>query len=216
MQIQFPQGPITNPDGTLSLEWFTWLQNPQVITLVIQTAIGVESGGTGLSSGIDGGILGFTSTGTIASSALLTKYELVAGGGAGATPSVIGSLGTATTVLHGNAMGMQTFSGISLSNDVTGDLAVTHLNGGTGASATTFWCGDTTWKVPVHSSLATLQGGIAGEYYHFTSAEHTSLATLAALTGVSATITTAKLTLAGANGSMTFTNGLLTAQTPAT
>jgi hypothetical protein len=35
-------------------------------------------------------------------------------------------------------------------------------------------------------------------------------------TGVSATITTAKLTALGANGSMTFTNGLLTAQTPAT
>jgi hypothetical protein len=34
--------------------------------------------------------------------------------------------------------------------------------------------------------------------------------------GVSATITTAKLTALGANGSMTFTNGLLTAQTPAT
>lgn len=35
-------------------------------------------------------------------------------------------------------------------------------------------------------------------------------------TGVSATITTAKLTPGGANGSMTFTNGILTAQTPAT
>ena len=34
--------------------------------------------------------------------------------------------------------------------------------------------------------------------------------------GVSATIVTAKLTALGANGSMTFTNGLLTAQTPAT
>ncbi len=34
--------------------------------------------------------------------------------------------------------------------------------------------------------------------------------------GLSATITTAKLTLAGANGSMTFTGGILTAQTPAT
>jgi len=34
--------------------------------------------------------------------------------------------------------------------------------------------------------------------------------------GVSATITTAKLTAIGANGSMTFTNGLLTSQTPAT
>jgi hypothetical protein len=34
--------------------------------------------------------------------------------------------------------------------------------------------------------------------------------------GISATITTAKLTGGGANGSMTFTNGILTAQTPAT
>lgn len=35
-------------------------------------------------------------------------------------------------------------------------------------------------------------------------------------TGLSVTITTAKLTVAGANGSMTFTNGILTSQTPAT
>lgn len=34
--------------------------------------------------------------------------------------------------------------------------------------------------------------------------------------GVTATITTAKLTGGGANGSMTFTNGVLTAQTAAT
>lgn len=34
--------------------------------------------------------------------------------------------------------------------------------------------------------------------------------------GMSVTITTAKLTGTGANGSMTFTNGILTAQTPAT
>jgi len=34
--------------------------------------------------------------------------------------------------------------------------------------------------------------------------------------GVSATITTAKLTGGGANGSMTFTKGVLTSQTPAT
>lgn len=34
--------------------------------------------------------------------------------------------------------------------------------------------------------------------------------------GLTVTITTAKLTGAGANGSMTFTNGILTAQTQAT
>lgn len=36
------------------------------------------------------------------------------------------------------------------------------------------------------------------------------------LPGLSVTITTAKLTGAGVNGSMTFTNGILTAQTQAT
>ena len=34
--------------------------------------------------------------------------------------------------------------------------------------------------------------------------------------GITAVIVTAKLTGGGANGSMTFTNGILTAQTPAT
>lgn len=36
------------------------------------------------------------------------------------------------------------------------------------------------------------------------------------LPGLSVTIVTAKLTALGANGSMTFTNGILTASTPAT
>jgi hypothetical protein len=35
-------------------------------------------------------------------------------------------------------------------------------------------------------------------------------------TGITVTITTAKLTTGGTNGSMTFTNGILTAQTQAT
>ena len=35
-------------------------------------------------------------------------------------------------------------------------------------------------------------------------------------TGISVTITTAKLTTSGTEGSMTFTNGILTAQTQAT
>lgn len=39
---------------------------------------------------------------------------------------------------------------------------------------------------------------------------------LGSVTGISVTITTAKLTTLGANGSMTFTNGVLTAQTQAT
>ncbi len=49
----------------------------------------VASGGTGLASGISGGIPAYTGTATITSSGLLTQNALVTGGGAGAAPSTI-------------------------------------------------------------------------------------------------------------------------------
>jgi hypothetical protein len=49
--------------------------------------IPVSSGGTGLASGTSGGILGYTASGTLASSTALAANNLVIGGGAGATPS---------------------------------------------------------------------------------------------------------------------------------
>lgn len=50
------------------------------------TDVAVADGGTGLSSGTSGGVLAFTASGTIASSAALTANALVIGGGAGAVP----------------------------------------------------------------------------------------------------------------------------------
>ena len=86
--------------------------------------IAVADGGTGLSSGTSGGILGYTAAGTIASSVALTANALVLGGGAGATPTPMSSLGTTSTVLHGNAAGAPTFGAV-----VVADLgsAVTSL-----------------------------------------------------------------------------------------
>jgi len=119
-------------------------------------------------AGTSGGIPYFSSGTAWASSGVLTASRIVLGGGAGAAPTVLGSLGTTTTVLHGNAAGAPTFGAVSLTADVSGILPI--ANGGTGTSTA----------------------------------------------GVTATIVTAKLTSLGADGSMTFTNGFLTAQTPAT
>lgn len=93
----------------------------------------VANGGIGIASGTSGGIPAFTSTTTIGSSALLTANALVLGGGAGVAPGPLGSLGTTTTVLHGNASGAPSFGAVSLTTDVTGVLPI--ANGGAGVAS---------------------------------------------------------------------------------
>lgn len=90
----------------------------------------VANGGTGLASGTSGGILGYTAAGTLASSGALTANAIVLGGGPGVVPTALATLGTTTTVLHGNAAGAPTFGAIVLTTEVTGILP--GANGGTG------------------------------------------------------------------------------------
>jgi hypothetical protein len=105
------------------------------LTTTVTSVLPVANGGTGLASGTSGGVLAYTAAGTLASSAALTANRIVLGGGAGAAPTVLGSLGTTTTVLHGDAAGAPTFGAVSLTADVTGTLPV--ANGGTGATTLT-------------------------------------------------------------------------------
>lgn len=85
-------------------------------------------------SGTSGGIPYFDTTTSLASSALLAANRIVLGGGAGTAPATLGSLGTTTTVLHGNAAGAPTFGAVSLTADVSGLLPL--ANGGTNANLT--------------------------------------------------------------------------------
>ena len=91
----------------------------------IALGTGVANGGTSLGSGTSGGVLGYTASGTLASSVALTANALVLGGGAGATPTPMGSLGTTTTVLHGNAAGAPTYAAVAYADIAAAAIATT-------------------------------------------------------------------------------------------
>ena len=218
-------------DGQITTQWFRWLNNVYTITGSGLGITPVINGGTGLgtiptngklligngtgytlntltagsgitvtngagtitvaSSGLlsfSAGTTGFTPSSPTTGAVVLAGTLVIANGGTGATTAAAAraNLGAGTVTSVG---GTGTVNGITLTGTVTTAGNLTLGGALRGVSLTT----------QVSGILPIANGGTG-----------TSTA------GVSATIVTAKLTALGANGSMTFTNGLLTAQTPAT
>lgn len=156
-----------------SAKTFTF-PNVSSTVLTSNAAVTVGQGGTGLGAGTSGGIPFYSSTSAMTSSALLTASALMVGGGAATTPATLASLGTTTTVLHGNAAGLPTFAAVSLTADVSGTLPT--ANGGTAnafftvagpaTSAKTFTFPNASATVLTDNALVTsAQGGTANGFF---------------------------------------------------
>jgi len=207
-KIPAPRTPLIEDNGDINPVWYRFLYNLFTFTgSGGDGGVAVNRGGTGQTSYIDGQLLIGNSVGNT-----LSKNTLTPSTGIGVTNGngtiAISNTGV-TSVAAGSGVSVSAATGaVTIVN--TGVLSIS--GGTTGLTPATA----TTGAVTLAGTLIIANGG-TGATTAAGARTNLGLGTMATQNvGITATITTAKLTAIGANGSMTFVNGILTAQTQAT